>query len=79
MRGGSFEDVSSIASSTLPTILEAAGIPQPDTIKGITQIPIEGVSMMYTWDNASAAAPTRHTAQYFEMLGNRAIYHDGWV
>jgi arylsulfatase len=63
----------------VPTILEAAGISQPDTINGIKQIPIEGVSMVYTWDNANAAAPSRHTTQYFEMLGNRAIYHDGWV
>ena len=63
----------------VPTILEAASISQPDTINGIKQIPIEGVSMAYTWDNANAAAPTRHTTQYFEMLGNRAIYHDGWV
>ncbi|MBR0698057.1 arylsulfatase [Bradyrhizobium lablabi] len=63
----------------VPTILEAAGIPQPDTINGIRQIPIEGVSMAYTWDNANAAAPSRHTTQYFEMLGNRAIYQNGWV
>jgi arylsulfatase A-like enzyme len=63
----------------VPTILEAAGILQPDTINGIKQIPIEGVSMAYTWDNANAAAPSRHTTQYFEMLGNRAIYNDGWV
>ena len=63
----------------VPTILEATGIPQPDTINGIKQKPIEGVSMMYTWDKANADAPTRHTTQYFEMLGNRAIYHDGWV
>ena len=62
-----------------PTILEATGIPQPDTINGIKQEPIEGVSMMYTWDKANANAPTRHTTQYFEMLGNRAIYHDGWM
>ena len=62
-----------------PTILEATGIPQPDTVNGIKQIPMEGVSMAYTWDNANAAAPTRHTTQYFEMLGNRAIYNDGWV
>jgi hypothetical protein len=40
---------------------------------------MEGTSMMYTWDNANAAAPTRHTTQYFEMLGNRAIYNNGWV
>jgi arylsulfatase len=63
----------------VPTILDAAGIPQPDAINGIKQLPIEGVSMMYTWDKANAKAPTQHTTQYFEMLGNRAIYHDGWV
>jgi arylsulfatase len=63
----------------VPTILEAAGISQPDAINGIKQLPIEGVSMMYTWDRTNANAPTRHTTQYFEMLGNRAIYHDGWV
>ena len=63
----------------VPTILEATGIPAPDTIDGIKQRPIEGVSMVYTWDKANADAPTRHTTQYFEMLGNRAIYHDGWV
>ena len=63
----------------VPTILEATGIPAPDTINGIEQRPIEGVSMVYTWDKANANAPTRHTTQYFEMLGNRAIYHDGWV
>jgi arylsulfatase A-like enzyme len=63
----------------VPTILEAAGIPQPETINGIKQQPVEGVSMMYTWDKANANAPTKHTTQYFEMLGNRAIYHDGWV
>ena len=63
----------------VPTILEAAGISQPDTINGIKQIPIEGVSMAYTWDKANANAQTRHTTQYFEMLGNRSIYSDGWV
>jgi hypothetical protein len=62
-----------------PTILEASGIPQPETIKGIKQSPMEGTSMAYTWDKANANAPTRHTTQYFEMLGNRAIYHDGWM
>ena len=62
-----------------PTILEVTGIPQPEMINGITQSPMEGVSMAYTWDKANADAPTRHTTQYFEMLGNRAIYHDGWV
>jgi arylsulfatase len=63
----------------VPTILEATGIPAPETINGIQQLPIEGVSMAYTWDKANANVPTRHTTQYFEMLGNRAIYHDGWV
>ncbi len=63
----------------VPTILEATGIPAPETVDGIAQKPIEGVSMVYTWDKANADASTRHTTQYFEMLGNRAIYHDGWV
>src|SRR5260221_41975 len=63
----------------VPPILEATGIPAPDTINGIKQRPIEGVSMMYTWDKANANTPTKHTTQYFEMLGNRAIYKDGWV
>ena len=63
----------------VPTILEATGIPAPDAIDGIKQKPIEGVSMAYTWDKANADAPSTHTTQYFEMLGNRAIYHDGWV
>ena len=63
----------------VPTILEATGIAQPEMINGIKQSPVEGVSIMYTWDKANAQAATRHTTQYFEMLGNRAIYHDGWV
>jgi arylsulfatase A-like enzyme len=63
----------------VPTILEATGITAPDMIDGIKQKPIEGVSMAYTWDKANANAPSHHTTQYFEMLGNRAIYHDGWL
>ncbi len=62
-----------------PTILEATGIPLPDMVDGIKQRPMDGVSMAYTWDKANANAPSRHTTQYFEMLGNRAIYHDGWI
>jgi arylsulfatase A-like enzyme len=62
-----------------PTILEATGIPLPDTVDGIKQRPMDGVSMAYTWTKAAASAPTRHMTQYFEMLGNRAVYHDGWV
>jgi arylsulfatase len=60
----------------VPTILEAAGLPEPDFVNGIMQKPIEGVSMAYSF--ADAAAPDRHTTQYFEMYGNRGIYHDGW-
>ncbi len=63
----------------VPTILEATGIPAPDSLNGIPQRPMDGVSMAYTWDRSNATTPTRHTTQYFEMLGNRAIYHDGWV
>jgi arylsulfatase len=48
-------------------------------IDGIKQKPIEGVSMAYNWDKANGNAPSHHTTQYFEMLGNRAIYHDGWL
>jgi len=63
----------------VPTILEATGIQAPASFDGIPQSPIEGTSMAYTWDKANGSAPTRHTTQYFEMLGNRAIYNDGWV
>ena len=63
----------------VPTILEAAGIPAPATVNGITQKPIEGVSMAYTFDQANASAPSRRATQYFEMAANRAIYHDGWI
>lgn len=63
----------------VPTILEATGIPAPKLINGIEQSPIEGTSMAYTWDKANAEAPTKHSTQYFEMLGNRAIFHEGWV
>jgi Sulfatase len=63
----------------VPTILEATGIPAPVMVNGIGQRPIEGVSMAYTWDKANADAPSTRTTQYFEMWGNRAIYHDGWI
>ena len=62
-----------------PTILEAAGIPVPDSINGVPQRPMDGVSMAYTWDIPGGNAPSKRTTQYFEMLGNRAIYHEGWV
>ncbi len=63
----------------VPTILDATGIPAPDTINGIKQRPMDGVSMTYTWPKENANVPSKRTTQYFEMLGNRAIYHDGWV
>jgi arylsulfatase A-like enzyme len=63
----------------VPTILEATGIPAPETLNGIHQTPIEGVSMLYTFDKTNASAPSKHTTQYFEMLGLRALYHDGWM
>src|SRR4029077_14060797 len=62
-----------------PTLLEVAGIQQPVMVNGIPQKPIEGISMTYTFDKANSNAPSRRTTQYFEMMGNRAIYHDGWI
>ena len=59
-----------------PTILEAAGIPEPEVVDGIAQKPMEGTSFLYTFEDADA--PERHTVQYFEIFGNRAIYKDGW-
>ncbi len=60
-----------------PTILEAAGLPEPVSVNGIHQRPIEGVSMLYSFNDAKAAE--RHETQYFEMFGNRGIYHKGWT
>lgn len=59
-----------------PTILEAAGLPEPNEVNGVKQRPMDGVSMVYSFDDARAK--DRHTTQYFEMFGNRAIYQDGW-
>jgi arylsulfatase len=59
-----------------PTILEAAGLPEPISVNGRQQDPIEGVSMLYSFNDAKA--PERHETQYFEMFGNRGIYHKGW-
>ena len=60
-----------------PTILEAAGLPEPKRVDGIEQTPIEGVSFLYTFNDARAK--DRHLVQYFEIAGNRGIYHDGWL
>jgi len=61
----------------MPTLLEAVGVPAPTSINGVVQKPIEGTSLVYTFDDAKA--PSKHTTQYFEMFGNQGIYHDGWV
>ncbi|MGO8838007.1 MAG: sulfatase-like hydrolase/transferase [Limisphaerales bacterium] len=63
----------------VPTLLEVSGIPAPDTVDGIKQAPIEGTSFAYTFDAANANAPSRHTTQYFEMFGQWALYHNGWM
>jgi arylsulfatase A-like enzyme len=63
----------------VPTILEAAGISAPKVVDGIPQKPIEGISMMYTFDAKNANSPSRHRTQYFEMMGDHALYHDGWI
>jgi arylsulfatase A-like enzyme len=60
-----------------PTVLEVAGLPHPTFVNGVQQKPIEGVSMAYTFGDA--AAPDRHETQYFEMFGNRGVYHKGWT
>jgi len=59
-----------------PTILEATGLPEPKVVNGTPQTPIEGTSLVYTFNDADAAE--RHTIQYFEMFGNRALYNNGW-
>lgn len=60
-----------------PTILQAAGLPEPKVVNGMTQRPMDGVSMLYSFDRPQAK--DRHTTQYFEMFGNRAMYQDGWL
>ena len=60
----------------VPTILEAAQLPQPKSVNGTVQTPIQGTSMLYSFNDAKAT--DRHTTQYFEIFGNRAIYQDGW-
>jgi arylsulfatase A-like enzyme len=81
---GRIKDVGGIRSQfhhmidIVPTILEASGIKAPDVVNGIKQKPIEGVSMVYTFDQANANAPSKRDTQYFEMFANRGIYHDGW-
>jgi arylsulfatase len=63
----------------VPTILEAAGIRPPEVVDGIPQSALEGTSFLYTFDSKNAKVPSRHTTQYFEMMGQWALYKDGWV
>ena len=63
----------------VPTILEAAGLKAPQVVDGIKQAPIEGTSFAYTFDPKNAKAPSRHKTQYFEMMGQWALYDDGWL
>jgi arylsulfatase len=60
-----------------PTVLEAAGLPEPKSVNGVAQRPMDGTSMVYSFNDGKAK--DRHTTQYFEMFGNRGIYHDGWL
>jgi len=70
---GQFTHVIDVA----PTLLELAGIPVPSSVDGVAQMPMHGTSFAYSFDDAKA--PERHTQQYFEILGNRAMYKDGWM
>lgn len=63
----------------VPTLLEATGLRAPDAVDGIKQKPIEGTSFLYTFDAANAKAPSRHKTQYFEMMGQWALYDEGWL
>ena len=63
----------------VPTLLEVCSIPAPEFVDGIKQAPIEGVSFAYTFDKANAKVPSHHKTQYFEMMGDHAIYHEGWM
>jgi arylsulfatase A-like enzyme len=63
----------------VPTILEVTRIPAPNAVNGIPQKPIDGVSMAYTFDKANGTKPSTHHTQYFEMMGDRALYQDGWI
>ncbi len=63
----------------VPTILEVAGIPAPETVDGIKQAPIEGTSFAYTFKKENATEPSQHKIQYFEMMGQWALYDDGWL
>lgn len=75
--GGQLRSQFSHVNDVTPTILDLAGLRLPDTIDGVKQLPLEGKSLVYSFDQPKA--PSQHQVQYFEMAGNRAIYKDGWV
>ena len=77
-KGGLREQFSHVID-IVPTILEATGIPAPETVDGIKQAPIEGTSLAYTFDSKNSKAPSHHNTQYFEMFGQWALYHEGWL
>jgi arylsulfatase len=74
LRGQFMHDI-----DVVPTLLEVTGIPAPEYVDGIKQKPMDGVSFAYTFPAENADAPSQHITQYFEMMGQWAIYHDGWV
>jgi arylsulfatase len=82
---GHIKDVGGIRSQfhhdidVVPTLLEVCGIPAPEEVDGIKQKPVEGISFAYTFDEKNAKAPSQHKTQYFEMFGDHAIYHEGWL
>jgi arylsulfatase len=76
---GGFRDQFMHVIDVVPTLLEVTGIAAPEYVDGIKQKPIEGTSFAYTFDAANAKAPSRHTTQYFEMMGQWALYHEGWL
>jgi arylsulfatase len=77
-KGGLREQFSHVID-IVPTILEVTGIPAPETVDGIKQAPVEGTSFAYTFDAKNAKEPSRHKTQYFEMMGQWALYHEGWL
>ena len=77
-KGGLREQFSHVID-IVPTILEATGILAPETVDGIKQAPIEGTSLAYTFDSKNSKAPSHHNTQYFEMFGQWALYHEGWL
>lgn len=75
--GGGLRAQYGFVADIMPTVLEAAGIAMPAAVNGVPQQPLDGVSLLYSFDDAGA--PSRRTTQYYEIYGNRSIYHQGWM